>query len=271
MSRIFTTSLSLLLVLLLGSVSMADNAAKDAKSKVRNLAKEAQTVKLDEKAADGAAEVDLFQAIADEQIEVGVIQGAMKGGKLFVKNKTDKPLSVRMPKAFGTRPVLGQNNMGGANNQLLGGGGMNGGMGGGMNGGGMGMGGMMNVPAEEVRAVKYQSVCLEYGKPEPNASVAYEICPIEECTAKPEVISLVASLGSVDLRSAQFAAWHMNSGTPVEQLASETVLHVDGTRTTNFSQKEVQQGLQLIQMARSAAAQDALTVGTSSSSDASEN
>ncbi|MDO4630237.1 MAG: hypothetical protein Q4C70_13745, partial [Planctomycetia bacterium] len=125
----------------------------------------------------------------------------------------------------------------------------------GMGGMGGGMGGFNNVPAEKVVAVKYQSVCLEYGKPEPTPRVAYEICPIEECSAKPEVVALVSMLGQVDLRSAQFAAWHLNSGVSVEHLASETVLHANGVTTTNFSQQEVMQGLQLIRMARATVAQ----------------
>ena len=54
MSRIFTSALSLLLVLALGTFAMADNAAKEAKAKVRDLAKNAQTVKLSDKALDGA-------------------------------------------------------------------------------------------------------------------------------------------------------------------------------------------------------------------------
>ncbi len=258
MSRIFTTALSLLLVLSLGSVSLANDRAKEVKNKVKNLAKDAQVAKLADKPMEGAEEVDLFQAIADDQIEVGILQPNMKGGKILVKNKTDKPLSVRMPKAFGTRPVMGQM-AGGNQNQLMGAGGMNGG---GMNGG---AGGFQNVPAEKVVAVKYQSVCLEYGKPEPTPRVAYEICPIEECTEKPEVIAVVSALGSVNLRSAQFAAWHLNSGVSVEHLASETVLHANGVTTTNFSQQEVLQGLQLIRMARATATQQNLPAMESAS------
>ena len=57
----------------------------------------------------------------------------------------------------------------------------------------------------------------------------------------------------------------MNSGTPVEHLATETVLHANGVRSTNFSRQEVQQGLQLIQMSRAAVAEK-IQVETSSSS-----
>ncbi|MBQ6107228.1 MAG: hypothetical protein IJK97_03380, partial [Thermoguttaceae bacterium] len=128
MTRTLKAVLCLLLVLAFNAVSFAENPVQEANAKVKNLAKNAKVVKLTDKAAEGAQEVDLFQAIADDQIEVGVIQGNMKGGKLFVKNKTDKPLTVRMPKAIGTHPVMGQDMGMGGQNQLM--------------GGNMGMGGM---------------------------------------------------------------------------------------------------------------------------------
>ncbi|MDO4630309.1 MAG: hypothetical protein Q4C70_14115, partial [Planctomycetia bacterium] len=147
MSRIFTTALSLLLVLSLGSVSLANDRAKEVKNKVKNLAKNAQVAKLADKPMEGAEEVDLFQAIADDQIEVGILQPNMKGGKILVKNKTDKPLSIRMPKAFGTRPVMGQM-AGGDQNQLIGGGGL-GGMGGMGSRNGSGATGTINEPIDD--------------------------------------------------------------------------------------------------------------------------
>ena len=263
MTRTLKAVLCLLLVLAFNAVSFAENPVQEAKAKVKNLAKNAKVVKLTDQAAEGAQEVDLFQAIADDQIEVGVIQGNMRAGKLFVKNKTDKPLSVRMPKAIGTRPIMGQDV--GGQNQLLGG---NMGMGmGGMGMGGMGMGGMMNVPAEEVQAVKFQSLCLEYGKPEPKASVPYELCKIEECTQKPEVIAVVESLHNLNQRSAQLAAWHLNNGISVEELASETVLRGNGLRTPNFSQEEVAQGILIIRQARAYAASQSMPAEESSSSE----
>lgn len=280
MSRIVTRKNFFMLALVLvgfcaATVLAAEpNEAQVAREKVKAMSKKAKVVKLEEKAAEGAVEVDLFKAIEDDQIQAGVVQGNMKGGKLFIQNKTDKPISVRMPSAFGTRPVLGQNMGGGNTNQILGNGGMGGGMGdmGGGMGGGMGGMGMMNVPAEAVVAVSYKSVCLEYGKKEPTSGVAYEIAPIDEVTDKEEVKILCNMLGQVDGKAAQFAAWHMASGTSVEHLASETVLHVNGVRTTNFSQQEVQAGLQLIQYARQTAAENAMQAVTApSDSSSSEN
>lgn len=215
----------------------ANNKREATKAKMKVLTKNAKTTKLTNKVAAGADEVDLFKAIEDGQIEVGVVQNEMKKGKLFVQNKTDKPLCVKIPEAFGTRPVLAQ--MGGANQQeqLLGNSGV-------MQQGG---GNFMNVPAEKVMAVQYKSVCLEYGKPEPKNNSVYEIAPIEEVTDKEEVKMICSMLNQVDQRAAQFAVWHISSGVPMEKLASETVLHANGKRTTNFSQKEAMWGAQLVQ------------------------
>src|SRR6185295_13229414 len=62
-------------------------------------------------------------------------------------------------------------------------------------GGGGGPGGVFNVPAGKVIKVKLNSVCLEYGKPEPHAHNEYVIQPIETLCDKTEVVSILRSLG----------------------------------------------------------------------------
>ncbi|MDO4576062.1 MAG: hypothetical protein Q4D98_12710 [Planctomycetia bacterium] len=125
-----------LVLLACGGVSVllaADKELQEARAAnraaVKAMAQGAKTVKLDAQAADGAVEVDLFKAIEDDQIAAGVMQNDMKGGKLFIQNKTDKPLSVKVPAAFGTRPILAQMDGGGGGNQqqMFGGNGMGGG------------------------------------------------------------------------------------------------------------------------------------------------
>lgn len=227
------------------------------RAQVRAMAKNAKVQSLDNQVAEGAVEVDLFQAIEKEQLAAGIIQSGMKGGKLYLENKTTQPISVRIPEAFGTRPILAQMGGGSGNDDIeqLFGSNAGGGMGGG-GGGGMG-GGFMNIPPEKVVAVKYQSVCLEYGKPVPDASSAYELAPLNDVTDKEDVKVLCENLHRVDLRAAQFAAWHMNSGTPIAHLASETVLRPNGKRVPNFNAKEVRQGMMLIQMSRQIASERA--------------
>lgn len=233
--------------------------ANAAPEKTREMAKKAKPGKI-EAAAEGFEEVDLFQAIEDGQIEAGVIQRNMKEGRLFIENKTDKPLNVRIPETFGTRPIASQMQIGRQDDieQLFGTGG---------GGGIMGGGGGFNIPSEKVVSMKYESVCLEYGKPVPTSRSDYELAKIDEVTDKEEVKEMCKLIGrGVDLGALQFAAWHMNSGVPVQKLASETVLRANGKRTTYFSEAQVKAGMMISQRARTIAQQKAEAAQTHSSS-----
>lgn len=98
-----------------------------------------------------AEEVELFAAIEAGQVEAKLIPKNALGGTVFIENKTDKPLNVKVPEAVIAAPIhaqMGGMGMGGGMGGMgggMGGGGM--GMGGGMGGGGMG-GGMFSIPAE---------------------------------------------------------------------------------------------------------------------------
>ncbi len=181
--------------------------------------------------------------------------------KVTIKNKTDKPLNVKLPDAFAGVPVLaqrggaggigggagGQN--GGMGGQGMGGGmgGMGGGMmGGGMMGGGMGMG-MMNIPAEKVAQFRVPTVCLEHGKREPRSSMAYQIKPLEALTSKPEVRELLTAFGKLHLnqRAAQAAAWHLANGMSWPELASKQTDHLGGINESFFQADEVLGGMQM--------------------------
>lgn len=225
-------------------------AANAAPEKTREMAKKSKPGKLEAKAAEGFEEVDLFQAIEDGQIEAGVIQKNMKEGRLFIENKSDKPLTVRIPATFGTRPIASQMQIGRQDDleQLFG------------TGGSGGMMNNMNIPPEKVVSMKYESLCLEYGKPVPNSRSNYELAKIEDVTDKEEVKEICKLIGTgVDHGSLQFAAWHLNSGVAPQRLASDTVLHANGKRTTYFSEAQVKAGMILSQRARAVAQQKAQT------------
>jgi len=123
--------------------------------------------------------VEMFQAMRAGQIEVKFIPKDAREASVLIKNKTDKPLTVRLPDAFAATPVLAQLDGGvgtrssttGTTTQALGGG-WGGGMMGGMPGMGMGMGGgMWNIPPEKIAQLKVPVVCLEHGKPDPRPAV----------------------------------------------------------------------------------------------------
>ena len=178
------------------------------------------------KPAEGHEEVELFAGIADGTVEVQFIPKDATRATVIFKNKTDRPISVRLPSAFAGVPVLAQ----GIGAGVGGMGGMGGGMGGmgglgGLGGmGGMGgMGGFMNLAPEKVARVRVGTMCLEHGKEDPNPHIKYEIRPIAEFTDKPEVAELCRMIANDEIPQnvAQAAAWHLMDGLTWEQLAAK--------------------------------------------------
>ena len=194
-------------------------------------------------------EVELFQAIKDEVIEVKFIPRNSEEARVIFTNKTKGPVSVRLPAAFAGVPVLAQQfggggfgggglgggglgtgGLGGGGGAQglgggFGGGGLGGGLGGGgLGGGGLGGGGFFNVPPERTRQLKVATVCLDHGKADPTPRIPYEIQPIESYVDRPEVIEVVKAFARGELAhsAAQAATWHLNNDVSWQELASKT-------------------------------------------------
>lgn len=222
----------------------------------------------EKEAAPERETVEMFAAIENGDIEVVFVPKNDKQATVVVKNKTKKPLSVKMPEAFAGVPVLAQfgvgggnvgggfnNNQGGANQALGGGfgGGFGGGLGGGgFGGGGLGGGGFFNVEPEKAHKVKVTTVCLEHGKRNPNPSVKYKIVPLETFSTDPQLAEVCKMLGrgEVDQTSAQVAAWHLANDMTFEQLATKVIKHLNGTVELYFHPAHVQQGMKIVQVAK---------------------
>ncbi len=202
-----------------------------------------------------AHEVEMFAAIERGDIEVKLVVKDDTEANVLIKNKTKRPLNVKLPEAFAGVPVLAQLGAGlGGNNRNDGddnnqnqavGGGMMGGMGGGggMMGGGMGF----NVAPEKVGKLKVACVCLEHGKKDPNPRVQYEIKKIDDFTKDAkvhEVLKMLAS-GKVPQRIAQAATWHFANDMSWDQLAAKKVNRLGVPDTAYFSQAELRAALQL--------------------------
>jgi hypothetical protein len=187
--------------------------------------------------------VEMFDAIANGQIKVRLIPKDSSESRVIIENKTDKPLSIKLPDAFAGVPVLAQAAPGapgagaGAGAQPFGGG--MGGMGGG--------GGFFNVPPERLVQFQVTTVCLEHGKAEPRAAIPYEIKPIEAYTDKVPVHELCRLLGSgqVSQRAAQAAAWHLNNNMSWEQLAAKQVHFATGPSRPYFTTQEIQAAMRI--------------------------
>jgi hypothetical protein len=205
--------------------------------------------------------VELFAAMEAQQIDVKLIPKNAEQATVIIENKTDKPLSIKLPAAFAGVPILAQagGNLGGGNvgggRNNFGGGGGNQGFGGGMGGmgmGGMGMGGFFNVGPDRVAKLKVQTVCLEHGKEDPNPRVPYALRPIESFTQKAELIELCAMLGrgEIDQVSAQAAAWHLSDNLSWQQLAQKIkIKHLNGQTEMFFNAQHLQQALRAVRIA----------------------
>jgi hypothetical protein len=222
--------------------------------------------------------VELFAAIEAGQIEAKFIPKDSTGGRVFITNKTKKPLNVGLPEVFAGVPVLAQVGGFGAGaggfgagaglgaGGQLGGAGLGGGsqgLGGGFGGmggmGGMGMGGMgggfFNVAAEKVGEIKVATVCLEHGKPDPRPSIPYAIRPLESFNDDPAVAEMLKlfAQGKINQRAAQAAAWHLANGMSWQQLAAKRIEHLNGVWQPWFNPAELHVGMQLATAAQQAA------------------
>ena len=180
--------------------------------------------------------VDFFAGRNAGKIEVQFIPKNARQATVKIKNKTDKPISIKLPEAFAAVPTavlaqmggmgggMGGGGMGGGGMGGMGGGGMGGGggggqgMGGGMGGGGMGGGGMggggmggggmggggmggggggmFNLEPSRERKIKVETLCLEEGKKDPTPRMKYTMIPIERFTKQQDVIELCKMVGN---------------------------------------------------------------------------
>lgn len=201
--------------------------------------------------------VEMFAAIAAGQVEVKFIPKDSSEARVFIKNKSEKPLNVQLPEAFAGVPVLPQFGVGGGGQGGGQGGGGNQGQGGGFGGGGGGQqgggggGGFFNVPPERVGELKVTCVCLEHGKKEPRPQVPYEIRPISSFTSDPAVQELCRLIGQgrFDQRTAQAAAWHLSSKMSWQELAAKQIVYTNGQRISWFSQQELNGAVQMTNIA----------------------
>ncbi len=218
--------------------------------------------------------VELFTALEDGDIEVKLIPKDDKGGNIMIKNKTDKPLTIKVPEAFAGVPVLAQGfgcpcgglggcpggGGGGGQNQGFGGGMMGGGMGG-MGMGGMG-GGFFNVAPDKAAKIKFAAVCLDHGLEDPNPRIEYKLVPIDEYAKDPaitEVIKLMVA-GKLDQHSAQAAAWHLQNGLSWEELATKIgAKHLNGSVESYFTPVHLQRALAATRIAKERAEKAAET------------
>lgn len=214
-----------------------------------------------------AEKVDMFEGMKNGSLDVKLVHKNSLSGNMLVENKTDKPLTVKLPDAFVGVHVLKQvgGGIGGGGGGAGGGGGgqSSGGGGGGQQGGGQqggGGAGFFSVPPHRVVRVPFKSVCLEHGKAEPRAKMNYRPIPVEKFSKNPvlkTLLRMVAS-GRIDPKSAQAAAWNLSNDMSWRQLAAKNIKHLGGRPPTPyFTVAQIQRGQQLVDTAKIITAKEA--------------
>lgn len=169
----------------------------------------------------GVDEYDLFKASESALIETRFIPQNDKVGNIIIVNKTDRPLTIKLPSTFGAVPILAQigpfvpaaqpvNNAGfgsggiGATPQRLGGAIQN---------------PNPNNPFAKInprgkKVIKVTMVCLDYGAPTPTPLMPYQIVSLNNVTDNNTIASALERLssGGISRRLAQAVAWHISSG-----------------------------------------------------------
>ena len=177
---------------------------------------------------------DVLDAETAGLVTVKFIPNDSRSAQVLVTNKSNKPLTLKMPSAYAGVPVLGQMGMGGMGGGMGGMGGMGGGM------GGMG-GGAFSVPAEKTKVLKITTVCLEHGKKEPSSRMAYKLVALDTFSTDPKLQVILASLGRGELsqKVAQAATWHVANGLSWDQLAAKKIDRLGRPDDAWFSPNEL--------------------------------
>jgi len=220
-----------------------------------------------------APTVELFTGLERGDLEHRLVMKSEKEGTLYLTNKTKQPISVKLPDAAVGVQVTKQGGFGGGGGggggfggggqgaggfggggggQSAGGGfggGGQGGFGGGGGGFGGGGGGFGSIPPEKTVKIPFNSVCLEYGKANPNSRMKYQLIAVEKYTddvRQQELLKLIAS-GRFESGAAQAAAWNTFSKMPWDKIAAlqkETI--GDPLKFDLFNPNQLQQAQQMV-------------------------
>jgi hypothetical protein len=213
-----------------------------------------------------APRVELFDGLDGRSLEAELRPKNEFGGNVFIRNLTDKAITVVLPEAIVGIHVhpqnpFGNNNFGnnaGTGQQGAGQGmGQNQAVGGqmGQNSAGIGVGqgqqGFFSIPAAATVRLPFESVCLEHGKTTPDSRNSYKLVRPESYSDKPELTAIARAIadGKTDRAVIQAAAWHIASEMSWDQLAAKTFDRAAAADTAYFSKSQLKAARDLVERA----------------------
>ena len=217
-----------------------------------------------------ARSVELFDGMRDRVLTVRVVPRNEFGSRVFITNTSDRPLTVKLPKAVAAVHVLKQFQQGAdaplstavgqttgtqtGNSQGVAGQlnpfGKQGFPSG--NGNQFSANGLFSIPPAKVVELQLKSVCLDYGKPTPNPKKKYVLVPLQQKVGNRALRRLLENVNfrRADRKAIQAAVWHLSNGLNWKTLARKKVSHARSLGRPLFSRSQLRDAWNLIAVSR---------------------
>lgn len=175
-----------------------------------------------------AEEYELSKAQQSGVVSVQLIASNEKAINFVIENKTDRPITLRLPTSFAAVPVLAQNagfGNGGIQPMNNGVGFGSGGIGNNtqrLGGGAQPNNNLFGIKSKGKRVIKINTVCLDFGLKIPNTNIRYELVSIKDIAYDDKLNKVIAGLADdrVSQKVAQIVAWHIHNHTSLTDIAN---------------------------------------------------
>jgi len=233
--------------------------------------------------------VEMFAAMDAGDIDVKLVAKSDRKAQIYIKNKTDRPLAVRLPEVFAGVPVQAQffpnaqpmnprnrnsNRTASTNvnnnrkNQAVAGPFMNpfnqrGNNPFNFNGPNFNNfqnpqnqigNNFFNIAPEAEGKFLVETFCLEHGKAGPRSRIRYEIKQLETVCNEPELKNLLKYYGEnrsqLDHEAAQAATWHLSNRLSWQELSEHRRKHVNGASELYFTASDIQAAVKMVERAK---------------------
>ena len=108
-----------------------------------------------------------------------------------------------------------------------------------------------SIPPEKTVQLDLRSVCLNHGRPNPNAGMKYRLTKVESYTTDPVLQQLLEDYSPRTNKDVQQAvAWHLANGLSWKQLANLTEQRIPGVNVPLFTTTQLDSARELVEQAK---------------------
>lgn len=218
-----------------------------------------------------ARQVELFEGMKQKLLTARVAPVSAYNSSVYITNKTDQPLTVKVPPAVSSVHILAQvggpgqgpglangllNDLQGLNQPAQGNSQAVGGnlapVGNNNQNQNFNFQGLFTIPPEKTVGLRLRSVCLEHGKPCPSRAKTYELRPIESQVQDKALVLLLRKFNPRrdDWEMMQAIAWHLSSHMDWQELASKRKQEIVGGGVPYFQPEQLAAARKVVEVAR---------------------